>query len=105
MTSTARSNTEIEAIIFDIGRVIVKLDPVRAFAHIAKMTAARDGRKLRSRCTPQNSDGENGALGRELYQAIQRDPMWSDWQEGRVTPMEWYQTVCARFSVKASFTD
>lgn len=105
MTSTRTNPNQIEAIVFDIGRVIVKLDPVRAFAHIAKMTAARNGRKLRSPRTPQNSDLKNRALGRELYQAIQRDPMWSDWQEGRVTPVQWYRNVCAHFSVKASFTD
>ncbi|HET9399776.1 MAG TPA: HAD family hydrolase [Candidatus Acidoferrales bacterium] len=105
MTSTRHNPNQIEAIVFDIGRVIVKLDPIRALAHIAKMTAGRNGRAPKSAVNPEKDREKNKALGRELYHAIQRDPMWVDWQEGRVTPAEWHRKLCKRFNVKASFAD
>jgi len=49
--------------------------------------------------TPRGSE----SAGRELYAAIQRDPLWLDWQEGRVTPSEWHKNLCRRFGVNANF--
>lgn len=105
MTSTHRSTHEIEAVVFDIGRVIVKLDPIRAFAHIASLKASRNRRSTKSVVNPGNDRGKNKAIGRELYQAIQRDPMWIDWQEGRITPAAWHRNLCKRFGINASFED
>jgi putative hydrolase of the HAD superfamily len=73
---------EIEAIIFDIGRVIINLDPSRAIAAIgAGSTLAPD----------------------KLWRAVQGDPLWIGWQEGRVTPREWYENLIARFHTPISF--
>jgi len=76
------NNPEIEAIIFDIGRVIIDLDPSRAIAAIgAASTLAPD----------------------KLWAAVQKDPLWDGWQEGRVTPHDWYENLIARFHTPISF--
>ena len=84
MPKAARSpkKPEIEAIIFDIGRVIIDLDPSRAIAAI----------------------GAGSTLAPEkLWQEVQKDPLWDGWQEGRVTPREWYENLIARFRTPISF--
>jgi putative hydrolase of the HAD superfamily len=52
---------------------------------------------------PARSSHSSESAGRELYAAIQRDPLWLDWQEGRLTPAEWHKNVCRSFGVKANF--
>lgn len=75
---------KIEAVIFDIGRVIIDLDPSRAIAAIgAESTLAPD----------------------KLWGAVQQDPLWLGWQEGRVTPREWYKNLIARFHTPISFDE
>ena len=61
---------------------------------MGRRPAGRDGAH-----SPPHSE----SAGRELYAAIQRDPLWLDWQEGRLTPAEWHKNLCRRFSVKADF--
>ena len=74
----------IEAIIFDIGRVIIDLDPSRAIAAIgAGSTVAPD----------------------KLWHAVQKDPLWDGWQEGRVRPREWFENLTARFHTPISFDE
>jgi FMN phosphatase YigB (HAD superfamily) len=83
-TSRPMNKPEIEAIIFDIGRVIIHLDPSRAIAAIgAGSTLAPD----------------------KLWRAVQEDPLWIGWQEGRVTPREWYENLIARFHTPISFDE
>jgi FMN phosphatase YigB (HAD superfamily) len=83
-TSRPMNKPEIEAIIFDIGRVIINLDPSRAIAAIgAGSTLAPD----------------------KLWRAVQEDPLWIGWQEGRVTPREWYANLIARFHTPISFDE
>lgn len=79
---------EIQAIIFDIGRVIVKLDPRRAIATIGASSPN----------IPKESP-------EKIWTAIQEDSLWIDWQEGRVTPREWYRHLTARFHAPMSFED
>jgi FMN phosphatase YigB (HAD superfamily) len=74
----------IEAIIFDIGRVIIDLDPSRAIATIG----------AGSRLAPD-----------EVWRAVQDDPLWLGWQEGRVTPRQWYKNLIARFHAPISFDE
>jgi FMN phosphatase YigB (HAD superfamily) len=86
MPTARRANPkpEIEAIIFDIGRVIINLDPSRAIAAI----------------------GAGSALAPDkLWRAVQQDPLWPGWQEGRVTPREWYENLIARFHTPISFDE
>jgi len=78
------NHLEIEAIIFDIGRVIIHLDPSRAIAALGGA----------SRTTPD-----------KLWTAIQEDPLWPGWQEGRVTPRKWHDNLSARFQTSISFDE
>jgi HAD superfamily hydrolase (TIGR01509 family) len=57
------------AIIFDIGRVLVRIDVARAMQGLASGTALSPA---------------------ELWSAIEKDPRWPDWQEGRMAPRDWY---------------
>ena len=80
----AATKPQIEAIIFDIGRVIIALDPSRA---ITVLGAA-------SNLTPE-----------KLWTQVQEDPLWLGWQEDRVTPRGWYDNLSARFHASISFDE
>ncbi len=73
---------KVRAIIFDIGRVLVRIDPVRAAEGLAK----------------------GGSLpASELWTAIEKDPQWPDWQEGRISPRDWYLHLARRFGRDLTF--
>ncbi|HYA63804.1 MAG TPA: HAD family phosphatase [Candidatus Sulfotelmatobacter sp.] len=74
----------IRAIIFDIGRVLVRVDVQRAQKGLA------NGLPL----TPQ-----------ELWSAIEKDPRWKDWQEGRLSAPDWYLNLSKRFGMSLSFEE
>ncbi|MGB8475644.1 MAG: HAD family phosphatase [Candidatus Acidiferrum sp.] len=61
--------SKLRAIIFDIGRVLVRVDVARAMQGLASGTPLSPA---------------------ELWSAIEKDPRWPDWQEGRITPRDWY---------------
>src|SRR5580765_894376 len=63
------SASQLRAVIFDIGRVLVKVDVARAIAGLSQGVSL----------SPQ-----------ELWNAIENDPRWSDWQEGRISPEDWH---------------
>ncbi|HSY63311.1 MAG TPA: HAD-IA family hydrolase [Terriglobales bacterium] len=70
------------AIIFDIGRVLVRLDIAGAMGGLAGMISL----------TPQ-----------ETWAAIEHDPRWHDWQEGRMSPRDWQLHICRRLGVNLTF--
>jgi len=70
------------AIIFDIGRVLVRLDIAGAMGGLAGMISL----------TPQ-----------ETWTAIEHDPRWRDWQEGRLAPRDWQLHICRRLGVNLTF--
>jgi glucose-1-phosphatase len=74
--------TKLRAIIFDIGRVLIRVDPSRATIAFAK------GISL----SPQ-----------EVWSAIEKNPRWQDWQEGRLSPRDWYLHICQRLKVTLTF--
>jgi glucose-1-phosphatase len=77
----------IRTIIFDIGRVLVRVNVANAKAGLAK------GLPL----SPE-----------ELWAAIEKDPRWQDWQEGRMSAQDWYVNLTRRLGVSmdfAQFTD
>jgi putative hydrolase of the HAD superfamily len=76
---TART---VRGIIFDIGRVLVRVDIRKA-----KMGLA-DGLPL----SPE-----------ELWSAIENDPHWSDWQEGRMSARDWYLNLSKRLDLSLDF--
>jgi FMN phosphatase YigB (HAD superfamily) len=41
----------------------------------------------------------------ELWLAIEKDPHWKDWQEGRISARDWHLNLCKRLGVKISFQD
>ena len=75
-------SSNLRAIIFDIGRVLVRVDVARAMQGLA----------TGSSLTPS-----------ELWSAIEKDPRWADWQEGRIAPHDWYLHLAQRLGGRLSF--
>ena len=73
---------KLRAIIFDIGRVLVRVNVARA------MTGLADGVSL----SPE-----------EVWSALEKDPRWKDWQEGRMSPQDWHLHVSRRLGSKLTF--
>jgi putative hydrolase of the HAD superfamily len=74
--------TPIRAIIFDIGSVLVRVDIHRLQDSLAQ------GLSL----TPE-----------ELWSAIEKDPRWTDWQNGRISPHDWHLHLCQRLGIPLNF--
>jgi glucose-1-phosphatase len=72
----------LRAIIFDIGRVLIRVDVGRAMQGLASGSAMSAA---------------------ELWSAIEKDPRWQDWQEGRMAPRDWYLHLSRRLKVGLSF--
>jgi HAD superfamily hydrolase (TIGR01509 family) len=70
------------AIIFDIGRVLVRVDVGRA------MRALGSGLSM----SPA-----------ELWAAIERDPRWPDWQDGRISARDWHLHISRRLGISLTF--
>jgi glucose-1-phosphatase len=66
---------KLRAIIFDIGRVLVRVDVARAMQGLASGSSLSPS---------------------ELWSTIEKDPRWQDWQEGRMTPPDWYTHISKR---------
>ena len=78
------SRAPLRAVIFDIGRVLVKLDVARAIAGLS----------------------QGVSLGpEELWSAIQTDPRWNDWQEGRIAPHDWHLHITKRLGSPLKFNE
>jgi len=75
-------NAKFRAIIFDIGRVLIRVDVSRAMDGLAS------GLSL----TPQ-----------EAWSAIEKDPRWLDWQEGRISPRDWHLHLSKRLGSSLTF--
>ena len=73
---------KIKAVIFDIGRVLIRVDISRAL----------DGL---SQSIPLSPD--------EIWTALQNDPHWLDWQEGRISPRDWHGHLTKRLGGSLSF--
>jgi HAD superfamily hydrolase (TIGR01509 family) len=74
--------TKFRAIIFDIGRVLIRVDVSRAMSGLANGLALN----------PQ-----------EVWSAIEKDPRWMDWQEGRISPQDWHLHLSKRLGGSLSF--
>jgi len=73
---------KFRAIIFDIGRVLIRVNVSRAMEGLAS------GIPLK----PE-----------EIWSAIEKDPRWFDWQEGRISPRDWHLHLTKRLGVALSF--
>jgi glucose-1-phosphatase len=73
---------KFRAIIFDIGRVLIRVNVSRAMEGLAS------GISL----SPQ-----------EAWSTIEKDPRWLDWQEGRISPRDWHLHLTKRFGGSLTF--
>jgi HAD superfamily hydrolase (TIGR01509 family) len=73
---------KFRAVIFDIGRVLVRVDISRAMSGLA------NGINM----TPE-----------EIWASLEKDPRWPDWQEGRMTPRDWHLQVAKRLGGSLTF--
>jgi glucose-1-phosphatase len=74
--------SKVRAVIFDIGRVLIRVDVGRA------MNGLGAGLKLTSA---------------ELWSAIEKDPSWKDWQEGRISARDYHQSLTERLGSSLPF--
>jgi len=77
-------NAPLRAMIFDIGRVIVKLDLARAIEGLSQGISLSPS---------------------ELWSAIEKDPRWHDWQEGRISPHDWHLHITKRLGSPLKFEE
>jgi putative hydrolase of the HAD superfamily len=75
---------KLRAIIFDIGRVLIRVDVSRAMQGMAMGTSLSPA---------------------ELWSAIEKDPHWRDWQEGRMTPRDWHLHLAKKLGVGLTFDE
>jgi putative hydrolase of the HAD superfamily len=75
-----------KAVIFDIGRVIVRLEPERALASLAPGAGG-------------------GRSAQQLWSAVLQDPRWDDWQEGRLSPRQWHEHLTRQLDLTLEFED
>src|SRR5437660_11919783 len=78
----AGAHPQVRTIIFDIGRVLVRVDVSRAMQSLAQ------GISL----SPQ-----------EIWTAIEKDPRWQAWQEGRISPRDWHLHLAKRLGGSLTF--
>jgi len=70
------------AVIFDIGRVLIRVDVARATSGLAEGTSL----------SPQ-----------AIWSSLEKDPRWMDWQEGRLSPRDWHAHLAKRLGGKLTF--
>lgn len=73
---------QLRATIFDIGRVLLRVDISRSLAGLAENI-------------PLSPD--------EIWSAISNDPRWPDWQEGRISPRDWHLHLIKRLGGSLTF--
>src|SRR5271155_2633274 len=76
------ASARFRAIIFDIGRVLVRIDVARALSGLAKTVSL----------TPE-----------QLWSALEKHPSWRDWQGRRLQPRDFYLSVNQRFGANLTF--
>ena len=72
----------LRAIVFDIGRVLIRMDVARGLKQFGGAVAM----------TPE-----------ELWPAITNDPRWPDWQEGRISARDWHLHLARRLGTSLNF--
>jgi HAD superfamily hydrolase (TIGR01509 family) len=72
----------ITTIIFDIGRVLIRVDLQRALEGLSKGISLSPG---------------------EVWAAIQNDPRWLDWQQGRISAHDWHLQLTKRLRTPLTF--
>jgi HAD superfamily hydrolase (TIGR01509 family) len=91
-TAPDRTAAPTKAIIFDIGRVIVRVNLSRLLEPLAALVPA--GARPSERLSPQ-----------QIWAAIEADPRWGDWQEGRMTPRQWHEHLTGRLRLTIGYAE
>lgn len=76
--------TSPRAIIFDVGRVIIRVDLSRSMGALG------------------HRDGLNHV---QVLRELEADERWTDWQEGRMTPREWHTHLAKKLGFSYSFEE
>ena len=72
------------AVIFDIGRVIIRVDLSRSAAALGK---------------------RKGLSHLRVLQELESDARWPDWQEGRMTPRDWHAHLSKKLQFSYNFEE
>ena len=72
------------AIIFDIGRVIIRVDLSNSFAAFGR---------------------REGLSHVQVLRELEADPRWMDWQEGRMSPRDWHAHLDQKFKFAHTFEE
>jgi glucose-1-phosphatase len=72
------------AVIFDVGRVIIRVD----LSHAMKALGKREG-----------------LSHSQVLRELETDPRWLDWQEGRITPRDWHAHLCKKLHFAYDFEE
>jgi glucose-1-phosphatase len=72
------------AVIFDVGRVIIRVDMSRSMAALGK---------------------RDGLSHMQVLRELEADTRWPDWQEGRMTPRDWHAHLSKKLSFSYSFDE
>jgi putative hydrolase of the HAD superfamily len=71
-----------QAVIFDIGSVILRLNIARA------LDVAGSG---------------SGLSAKQVWRAVETDALWNDWQEGKIDPHDWHRHLVQTIGSPADF--
>jgi glucose-1-phosphatase len=72
------------AVIFDIGRVIIRVDLSRSMGALGK---------------------REGLSHLQVLRELEADPHWPDWQEGRMTPRDWHTHLSKKLNFSYAFEE
>ena len=72
------------AVIFDIGRVIIRVDLSRSMGALGK---------------------RDGLTHMQVLRELEADPRWLDWQEGRMTPRDWHAHLSKKLRFSYGFEE
>jgi FMN phosphatase YigB (HAD superfamily) len=72
------------AVIFDVGRVIIRVDLSRSMGALGK---------------------RDGLSHMQVLRELEVDPRWADWQEGRMTPHDWHAHLSRKFQFSYDFDE
>jgi putative hydrolase of the HAD superfamily len=71
-------------VIFDVGRVIIRVDLSRSFAALGR---------------------REGLSHLQVLRELEADPHWPNWQEGRMSPRDWHAHIDRKFGLSHTFEE
>jgi FMN phosphatase YigB (HAD superfamily) len=72
------------AVIFDVGRVIIRVDLSRSMGSLGQ---------------------RDGLTHTQVLRELEADARWTDWQEGRMTPHEWHAHLAKKLQFTYNFDE